>query len=195
MRKKIANTVNEAKEIQNGRKLNSTDSEIKRTRSISEFDKIDILILTELLKNLDIKSSEISNRLKIPLSTIQRRRNRIDKSTMLKRGYEIDYKQFGLRRSDVIVKISKGDCVDIAKRIVKDYPDNVLEASIRIGDPKVNLVVQVVYNTSDEIFDIIQHIRRMEHVEDVRWSEIIKAVIKNDSQIMQKLMSKVVNSQ
>jgi DNA-binding Lrp family transcriptional regulator len=164
------------------------------TRNIAKFDKIDVLILVELLKNSDVKTSEISNKLKIPLSTIQRRRSRIDKSKMLKKGYEIDYKQFGLRKADILVDVSRGDCVDIAKKIVKEYAENVLKATIRIGDPKVNLVVEVIYNTSDEIFDIIHHIKRLEHVEDVRWSEIIKAVIKNDSQIMQKLMSKVVNN-
>ena len=36
------------------------------------FDKINIRILQELLKNHNIKSSEISLRLKVPLSTIQR---------------------------------------------------------------------------------------------------------------------------
>lgn len=141
-----------------------------------------------------MSNPEISNRLKIPLSTIQRRRYRIDKSTMLKRGYEIDYSQFGLRKADILVDLSKGDCVDIAKLIVKEYPENVLEVTMRLGDPKVNLIVKVIYNTSDEIFDIIHHIKRMEHVEDVRWSEIIKTVVKNDTQIIPKLFSKFVNS-
>ena len=170
-----------------------TPSNRKETKNIERFDKIDIQILSNLLKNADIRSIEISNKLKIPLSTIQRRRSIIDKSSMLKKGYQIDYKQFGLRRADIMVTVSKGDCVTIAKEIVKQYRENVLEASITIGDPKVNLVVQIVYSDSGEIFDIIQHIKRMEHVEDARWSEIIKAVVKNDTEIVEKLLSKLGN--
>ncbi|MGD9533857.1 MAG: Lrp/AsnC family transcriptional regulator [Candidatus Nitrosocosmicus sp.] len=170
-----------------------TPSNRKEAKNIEKFDKIDIQILSNLLKNADIRSIEISNKLKIPLSTIQRRRSIIDKSSMLKKGYQIDYKQFGLRRADIMVTVSKGDCVTIAKEIVKQYRENVLEASITIGDPKVNLVLQIVYNDSDEIFDIIQHIKRMEHVEDARWSEIIKAVVKNDTEIVEKLLSKLGN--
>lgn len=175
-------------------KLDSvTPSHSRETRNTARLDKIDILILSDLLKNADIKSSEISNKLKIPLSTIQRRRARIHQSSMLKRSYEIDYKQFGLRRADLMVTVSKGDCVLIAKEIVKQYGESVLKASITIGDPNTNLVVEVIYYDSDELFDMIHTIKRMEHVEDVRWSEIIKAVVKNDSEIAGKLISKFVN--
>lgn len=164
----------------------------KAPRNIEQFDKTDILILTELLRDSGVKSKEIAYKFKIPLSTIQRRRARIDKSTILKRDYVIDYRQFGLRRANILVDVSKGDCVDIAKRIVKEYAENVLEASITLGDPKVNLMVEVIYYNSDEIFSIIQHIQKMEHVEDVRWSEIIEAVVKNDSAIVKNVMSKFI---
>jgi DNA-binding Lrp family transcriptional regulator len=166
MRKKIPTIIDDVKMSQKSGKLGKIEFKRKRTKSISEFDRIDFLILAELLKNLDVRSVEISNKLKIPLSTIQRRRNKIDNSSMLKRRYEIDYKQFGLRRADILVDASKGDCIDIAKEIVKEYPENVLEASIRIGDPKVNLVVEVIYNTSEEIFAMIHYIKKMQHVED-----------------------------
>ena len=175
-------------------KLNEAEVNTKNPRNIPGFDRIDILIIGQLLKNMDVKSSEICNELKIPLSTIQRRRARIDKSSMMKRGYKIDYKQFGVRRAQLLVTVSKGDCVDIARKIVMEYPENVLEVSIRIGDPQVNFVVEVIYNDSDEIFNMIQYIKKMEHVEDVRWSEIITAVVKNDTEVMQKLISKFVIS-
>jgi hypothetical protein len=40
-------------------------------------------------------SSEISIKLKVPLSTIQRRRGAIEKSGFLQHKYEIDPKKFG----------------------------------------------------------------------------------------------------
>lgn len=51
----------------------------------------------------------------------------------------------------------------------------------------MNLIATVVFNNSDEIFNIIQHIRRMKHVEDVEISEIVKTVVKNDSGIIETL--------
>jgi len=53
--------------------------------------------------------------------------------------------------------------------------------------PSVNLIATVVFKDSDEIFNIIQYILRMKHVEDVEWSEIVKTVVKNDSGIIETL--------
>jgi DNA-binding Lrp family transcriptional regulator len=190
--KKIRSATADIKRNRKDTKFEGVTQRRKVAKNITGFDKIDIMILGELLKNSNVKSSDISNKLKIPLSTIQRRRGRIENSSRLKRAYEIDYKQFGLRKADILVTVSKGDCIDIANKIATEYEENVLEISIRIGDPRVNLVIEVVYSDSDEIFNMIQNIKRMEHVENARWSEIIKAVVKGDAQVVQRLMSKSV---
>jgi DNA-binding Lrp family transcriptional regulator len=148
------------------------------------FDKINIQILQELLKNQNIKSSEISLKLKIPLSTIQRRRGAIERSGFLQHKYEIDHKKFGLRSADLLVDVSKGDCEEIAKEILNKYRKNILQVTIRMGSPRINLIATVVYKDTDEVFEIMQHVRRMEHVENVEWSEIVKTVLKNDSGII-----------
>ncbi len=51
----------------------------------------------------------------------------------------------------------------------------------------MNLIATVVFKDSDEIFNIILHIRNMKHVEDVELSEIVKIVVKNDSGIIETL--------
>jgi len=33
----------------------------------------------------------------------------------------------------------------------------------------------------------MQHVRRMEHVENVEWSEVVKTVLKNDSGILESI--------
>ena len=150
----------------------------------SLFDRINIQILQELLKNQNIKSSEISLKLKVPLSTVQRRRGVIEGSGFLQHKYEIDPKKFGLRLADLLVDVSKGDCEEIAKEILNQYRKNILQVTIRMGSPKINLIATVVYKDTDEVFGIMQHIRRMEHVENVDWSEIVKTVLKNDTGIL-----------
>ncbi|HKO63635.1 MAG TPA: winged helix-turn-helix transcriptional regulator [Candidatus Nitrosocosmicus sp.] len=160
----------------------------KYNKSVSAlFDEINIQILQELFKNYDIKSSEISLKLKIPLSTIQRRRNAIEKSGFLQHKFEIDPKKFGFRSADLLVDVSKGDCEEIAKEILNQYRKNILQITIRIGSPKINLIATVFYKDTDEVFDIMQHVRRMEHVENVEWSEVVKIVLKNDSGILKSI--------
>ena len=82
------------------------------------FDRINTQIAEELLKNHNIKSSEVSVKLKVPLSTIQRRRSAIERSGFLQRKYEVDPKKFGLRSADLLVNVSKGDCEEITKKIL-----------------------------------------------------------------------------
>lgn len=151
------------------------------------FDKINIQILHELLKNHDIKSSEISRKSKVPLSTIQRRRAALEKSGFLQHKYEIDPKKFGFRSADLFVDVSKGDCEEIAKDILNQYRKNILQVTVRMGSPKINLVATVIYKDTNEVFEMMQHIKRMEHVESVEWSEIVKTVLKNDSGIVKAI--------
>jgi DNA-binding Lrp family transcriptional regulator len=160
----------------------------KYNKSVSAlFDEINIQILQELFKNYHIKSSEISLKLKVPLSTIQRRRNAIEKSGFLQHKFEIEPKKFGFRSADLLVDVSKGDCEEIAKEILNQYRKNILQITIRIGSPKINLIATVFYKDTDEAFEIMQHVRRMEHVENVEWSEVVKTVLKNDSGILESI--------
>jgi DNA-binding Lrp family transcriptional regulator len=167
-------------------KINQVGEKRNKPSSIL-FDKINTQILHELLKNQNIKSAEISLKLKVPLSTIQRRRSTIEKSGFLQHKYEIDPKKFGLRLADLLVDVSKGDCENIAKEILNQYRKNILQVTLRIGSPKINLVATVIYKDSDEVFEIMQYVRRMEHVENVEWSEIVKTVLKNDSAILESM--------
>ena len=151
------------------------------------FDRINTQIAEELLKNHNIKSSEVSVKLKVPLSTIQRRRSAIEKSGFLQRKYEIDPKKFGLRSADLLVNVSKRDCEEIANEIINQYRKNILQVTIRIGSPKINLVATVIYKDTAQVYEIMQYIRGIEYVESVEWSEIVKTVIKNDIDIFKTI--------
>jgi DNA-binding Lrp family transcriptional regulator len=129
-------------------------------------------------------NKEISKQLLIPLSTIQRKRNALEKSGYVQHKYEIDHKKFGLRCADLLIDVSKGDCELIAKEILYQHHKNIHQITIRMGGPKINLIATVIYKDSDELFAIVQHVKKMEHVENVEWSEIIKTVLRNDSGIL-----------
>ena len=54
-----------------------------------------------------VSSPSLANRLNVPLSTLQRRRARIEKAT-LNRNYTFHYRAFGGRVGDLIVIADKG---------------------------------------------------------------------------------------
>lgn len=108
--------------------------------------------------------NEVYDNLKNLLSVMQQRRARIHKVCMLKRGFEIDYKQFDKRIAYILVTVSRGDCVDTVKKIIWECAENVLEVSILKGDPKLIFVAGAIYKDSNEIFGMIQNIKKMEYV-------------------------------
>lgn len=54
-------------------------------------DVINLRILEIIMLNPNIKSSAIANSINTPLSTVQRRRSRIEGSTVLHKKYEMDF--------------------------------------------------------------------------------------------------------
>src|SRR5918911_5491255 len=70
-------------------------------------DSTNIKIISELVKDPGINSLTLANKLDIPLSTLQRRRARIEKA-ILKKNYTFNYKAFGARVGDLIIHVDKG---------------------------------------------------------------------------------------
>jgi DNA-binding Lrp family transcriptional regulator len=173
--------------------------------NVHKLDKKDLIILNEMLANPDVTSLNISKKLKLPLSTVQRRRTTIERSSIVRKSYELDAKQFGWRTADILITVEKGDCVEIANRLLTEdigvgltsdiskvinKDDNispgprVIESSLRIGDPVVNVVARVIYKSSDELFHIIQEIKKMPNIARVEWSEIVKVVGRNNALVL-----------
>lgn len=83
------------------------------------------------------------------MSTIQRRRSRIENSALLSKNLDIDYPRLGMRVADLLIKISKGDIEKIVNQITAKHSKSILEVTVRIGHPDVNLVVRIVYKDND----------------------------------------------
>ena len=173
----------------------------KREREKSEFptsenpviflDKINIEILRNIIRNPDIKSSEISEKIDIPLSTIQRRRGRIETSAVLKKSFVINFHRLGMRVADLLIKITKGDIETIVSGIVKQHSKSILEVTIRLGQPDINIVVRIAYKDNDEIYEIMRTFNTIEHLESIQWSEILKEVTIDRHGLIENLFSRV----
>lgn len=154
-------------------------------------DKINIEILRSIIKNPDIKSSEIAKYLNIPLSTIQRRRSRLETSAILKKSFVIDFHRLGLRVADLFIKVSKGDIENIVSEIVKQHSKSILEITIRLGQPDINLVVRIAYKDNDEIYEIMRTFNTIKYLDPVQWSEIIKEITIDRHKLIENLFSQV----
>src|SRR5919202_4406339 len=139
-------------------------------------DSTDVNIIRELVNNSNVRSADIANKYKIPLPTIQRRRTRLERSSILKHRYDIDVRHFGWRIADILIGVERGDCVQVAKEILEDYKDNVITTSLRIGNPQVNASAKVLYKSSQELFDLIQSFKTIPNVAFVEWYEEVEVV-------------------
>jgi DNA-binding Lrp family transcriptional regulator len=150
-----------------------------------------------MLANPDVTSLNISKKLKLPLSTIQRRRTALERSSIVRKSYELDAKQFGWRTADLLICVEKGDCMEIANRLLAenlgikltsdfskkinrgDMPLDgvrIMEASVRMGDPVINVMVRILYRSSEDLFNTVQTIKGLPNVVRVEWAEIVKVI-------------------
>jgi DNA-binding Lrp family transcriptional regulator len=173
-----------ADQITNGDKdvyLTKIDVNHKSKRKVSEnkyrtkflLDKINIGIIEELVNNGDIKSSEISAKLKIPLSTIQRRRNNLEKLSVLKKNYTVDLKRLNLRIAEIMIGTSNGDSKKVMSEVYNKHKNSIIDMSLRIGNPDTNVSFRLAYRSSRELFEVLEEIKEMDDVKNVSWSEYI----------------------
>jgi len=160
-------------------------------KSTVTFDRINIEIFRSILINPDIKSSEIAKLIDIPLSTIQRRRSKIESSHLLQKNFVIDYHRLGLRIADLLIKISKGDIEKIINDVIKQHSKSILEVTVRIGHPDINLVVRIAYKNNDEIYEIMRTVNKIENLESVQWSEILKEIKLDRQGLLENLFSRI----
>ena len=80
------------------------------------------------------------------------------------------------RIPNLLINGSSGIAVGMATNIM---PHNLSEV--------IDGCVAYIDNRDITIDEMMQHIKRMEHVESVDWSEIVKTVLKNDSGIVKAI--------
>lgn len=166
---------------------NANNIDRKPAKEQFSIDRINLKIIDELISNGDIKSSEIAEKLKIPLSTIQRRRTRIEKS-ILKKKYQMDLTQLGYRTAQIFVDVQKGKAKETGEELIKKYNRNIVSASTRINSSN-NLCLEVVYNGSDELHYLLEEIKSIPLADKVDWSEQVTMIGDNMSSIIKNTLT------
>jgi len=148
-------------------------------------DSIDINIIRELLAKADIKSVVIAYKYKVPISTIQRRRKRLVDSILDKK-YLIDITKRDLRTGIILANVQRGKAKEVAKMILERHKSNAISSSIRINDQN-NVITEIIYNTSSELYNILEQVKKIPYVSSATWSELVEVVGNNDAPIIAAL--------
>ena len=117
-------------------------------------DDINLKIIEELVKNLNTSSASLATKLRIPLSSLQRRRAKLEKSVLVK-AYRINLKASGGKIGDAVIKVDKGRSREVATNILKKFKSNVMNVSTRINSEH-NVSAQIIYNDTAELHDLIE---------------------------------------
>ena len=141
------------------------------TTHLSDIDKKLLQIL--LSPNGNITSSSISKELGVPITTIRRRRKRLE-SEFLKSYYVLDVDKFGWRRVDFFISIKNGKINSVANKLMEI--DEVTYVGKSIGEHTIDLRVETIVKDNVILLDLLEKIKGMDGVNDVVWSEIVSVV-------------------
>ena len=136
--------------------------------------RVDKTILKEILTPSGDKSSlSMSRKLEIPLTTIQRRRKRLEKE-FLKEDHTLLINKFGWRRVDFFISTTDGKTDALANDLIE--MDQVTAVGKSIGEHTIDLRVETIVEDNRELLDVLEKLKAMDGIRDVVWSEIVGTV-------------------
>jgi len=150
--------------------------EIEKLRKLSVVDKKILKIL--LNPGGRVSSHALATRLGLPRTTIQRRRNYLEKH-FLEFWYSLKLAELGYRRVDLLIYTGGGDTIQIAEKLLER--DEVVYVGRSIGEHTIDLRAEVIIKDNSQLLDLLEEVKAMPSVKDVIWSEIVKIVGKKRS--------------
>lgn len=148
------------------------DAELKKSDTgISSIDRKILKIL--LSPDVGKSTKSMSAKLGIPVTTVRRRRKRLERD-FLKIHYVLDIEKFGWRRVDFFISIRHGMINTVASKLMS--LNDITYIGKSIGEHTIDLRVESIVKDNNVLLDLLEKIKEMEGVEDVLWSEIVSIV-------------------
>jgi DNA-binding Lrp family transcriptional regulator len=155
------------------------EDEIPPANPLRKLSAIDKKLLKVLLQpNGKVSSHALAAKLGIPRTTVQRRRNFLEKH-FLEFTYTLKLKDLGYRRVDLLIYTGGGNTINIAETLLDR--DEVVDVGTSIGEHTIDLRAEVIIKDNSQLLDLLEEVKGMSSVRDVVWSEIIKIVGKKKS--------------
>jgi Lrp/AsnC family transcriptional regulator, regulator for asnA, asnC and gidA len=142
------------------------------------FDDKDKEILGLMLSGFN--NREIASKLKIPMSTVQRRTRRLFEKGIIKNKTELDYKKLGFRKGLLHVYLNDGNVHAAAEMVSKIK--GILATSIHIGNSDV--LGFFVFKEADHLLTIMSEAKKIEGVERVVWSEEVASMPESNGKFL-----------
>jgi DNA-binding Lrp family transcriptional regulator len=139
--------------------------EIFANDDLAALDERDNEILRLLLLNLG--NREIAQKLKMPISTVQRRTRKLFQSGIIRNIVELNYREAGLRTGLLHIYLRDGNAYDVADRI-KDT-EGIRSVSIHIGNS--DIICNFTFKDPNQLLNAMNVAKSIEGVEKVVWSE------------------------
>jgi Lrp/AsnC family transcriptional regulator for asnA, asnC and gidA len=157
--------VEDFKQNKKNNNIRINNNKNNHNNNLVNIDIIDKKIIELLLANHD--NSFISQKLDIPLSTIQRRTRKLFEKEIISMKTELNYEKLGYKRGLLHVYLKKGQLDRIGKIVVEKR--GMLSVSVHVGNS--DLVALFVYRDSKDLIETMTNIKEIEGVERVLWSE------------------------
>lgn len=113
----------------------------------------------------------MSKKLGIPLSTIQRRRTRLERSVLTKR-YELNAQDMGWRNAEILMLVNDGSADRTAKELLEKF-DAIIGMSTRVNT-KSNLAAYIAFRKTDQLHELMELLRSFPNLSNLEWSEVVK---------------------
>jgi DNA-binding Lrp family transcriptional regulator len=153
----------------------SINGEIQKLKTL---DSVDYKIIALLVTGNDNK--QISSKLHIPLSTIQRRTREILLNGIIHIRVEPNFRKLGIKKGLLHVYLTNGDIKEIVTKVSK--MDGILSSSVHVGNSDV--VGEFVYEDSEQLVDTISNLKHLDGVRRVLWSEEVYSVPVNADNVL-----------
>src|SRR5579862_1221708 len=125
--------------------------------ALSQLSDLDRRILRLLVESEGkIPTHEISHDLNIPLSTVQRRRKRLEETYLIKY-YSLNLQMFGWRRIDLLIATEGGATITVGRELLKR--DEVIFAARTIGEHTIDLRVETLVKDNSELLDLLEDVK------------------------------------
>jgi len=147
---------------------------LARSTKLSDVDKK--MLQTLLASSGRVSSLALSRKLEIPLTTIQRRRKRLE-SEFLEVAYSLKLDKLGWRNADLLISTTKGVASAIGKELLTH--NSITRVCRSIGEHTIDLNAEIVFKNNSELLHTIEWIKSLDGVKDVVWTEPVEVVGKN----------------
>jgi Lrp/AsnC family transcriptional regulator for asnA, asnC and gidA len=151
-------------------KINNNDNGRDTSTNGIRIDNIDIKII-ELL-TFGHSNKQISDKLEVPLSTIQRRTRKLGEKELIVTRTEPNYEKLGFKRGLIHIYLSKGEIDSVGQKLSKMR--GIISASVHVGNS--DLVGFFIYRNTKQLLKMTTDVKQIQGVEKVMWSEEVYSI-------------------